>query len=598
MQTLINALRKNAQHTEKGITFVRSDGREQAFSYRQVWEHAHRRAWFLREHGIGKGDRIVLALPEPDDFVLTFFGALVAGAVPVPLYPPQTLARLDAYLVNLSRIVEVSEAKLLVTGNRPFSTENGVPEAARALFALPSVRAEEIAEAPQVGAEIDVRVAADDLAFLQFTSGSTSSPKGVMVTHGNLEANARAIMFDGLRADPDRDKGVSWLPLYHDMGLIGFVIAPLFAEVPVVLLPPTTFVRRPSSWLEAINRHRGTITFAPNFAYALAVQSTSQRQMEGWDLSCLRALGCGAEPIDAATVRAFMDKFQPAGLKATAILPSYGLAEATLAVAFADLDEPLITDTVDPQALLRGRATKAPSGNAVEIVSCGRPFPGHRIEIVNEAGHALGERIIGEIVVEGPSVTTGYFGDASATRTTFRSGRLYTGDLGYFADGRLYVCGRSKDLIILRGRNYFPQDIEKIISEVDGVRPSQVAVFTRPRTRQNGDIAAANGPPAASVSANGASGGAAMPSATAAGIDVPSGDEHLVAVAEIDKSEHAAVRRAIVAAVHQQMGLRVDEVHFLRRGSLPKTSSGKVRRRETRARLEAGTLALAATGEE
>jgi fatty-acyl-CoA synthase len=581
MQTLINALRKNAEHTEKGITFVRSDGREQAYSYRQIWQRAHERACFLRDRGIKKSDRIVLALPEPDDFVLTFFGALVAGAVPVPLYPPQTLARLDAYLANLSRIVEVSEAKLLVTGNRPFTSDNGVPEAARALFALPSVRAEEIAEAPPVTSEIAIEVEPDDLAFLQFTSGSTSSPKGVMVTHGNLEANARAIMFDGLRADPDRDKGVSWLPLYHDMGLIGFVIAPLFAEVPVVLLPPTTFVRRPSSWLEAIHRHRGTITFAPNFAYALAVQSTSPRQMEEWDLSCLRALGCGAEPIDATTVRAFMDKFEPAGLKRTAILPSYGLAEATLAVTFADLDEPLTTDAVDAQALLRGRAVKAQNGSAVEIVSCGRAFPGHKVEIVDESGRGLGERIIGEIVVEGPSVTTGYFGDDTATRSAFRSGRLYTGDLGYFAEGRLYVCGRSKDLIILRGRNYFPQDIEKIISEVDGVRTSQVAVFTRPREPKSAE--------------HGANGSALRASPS---IDVPSSDERLVAVAEIDNAEHAAVRRAIVTAVHQQMGLRVDEVHFLRRGALPKTSSGKVRRRETRARLEAGTLAFATTAEE
>jgi fatty-acyl-CoA synthase len=563
----------------------------------------------LRERGIGKGDRIVLALPEPDDFVLTFFGALVAGAVPVPLYPPQTLARLDAYLANLSRIVEVSEAKLLITGNRPFPTENGVPEGARALFALPSVRAEEIAAAPAVTSEIDVRVDANDLAFLQFTSGSTSSPKGVMVTHGNLEANARAIMFDGLRADPDRDKGVSWLPLYHDMGLIGFVIAPLFARVPVVLLPPTSFVRRPSSWLEAIHRHRGTITFAPNFAYGLAVQSTSQKQIDEWDLSCLRALGCGAEPIDAATVRAFMDKFEPAGLKRTAILPSYGLAEATLAVTFADLDEPLTTDAVDPQALLRGRAVKASNGHAAEIVACGRPFPGHRVEIIDEAGHALSERIIGEIVVEGPSVTSGYFGDSAASQSAFRNGRLYTGDLGYFAEGRLYVCGRSKDLIILRGRNYFPQDIEKIISEVDGVRGSQVAVFTRPRAKHAGVMPASNGAngngaPAAANGAgtkgtNGTNGtNGVAPSSSTTGVDLPHGDEHLVAVAELDNMPHDTVRRAIVAAVHQQMGLRVDEVHFLRRGSLPKTSSGKVRRRETRARLEAGTLSLANTVEE
>jgi fatty-acyl-CoA synthase len=583
MRTLIDALRTVAKHTEKGITFVRSDGREQTLSYREVWDQACRRAHFLKERGIGKGDRVVLTLPEPDDFVLTFFGALTAGAVPVPLYPPQTMARLDAYVTNLSRIIEVAGAKLIITGNRHLSIEdraeapleNGAAAAARAFFALPSVRAEEIAHASAVNAEPEVALGGDDLAFLQFTSGSTSTPKGVMVTHGNLAANAHAIMFDGLRSDPDRDKGVSWLPLYHDMGLIGFVIAPIFAEVPVVLLPTTSFVRRPSSWLDAVNRHRGTITFAPNFAYALAVQGISARQMEGWDLSCVRALGCGAEPIDAGTVRAFMDKFEPVGLKRTSILPSYGLAEATLAVTFSDLDEPLQTDTVDPQPLRVGRAAVATNGHSMEIVSVGRPFPSHSVHIMDEKGQSLPERHVGEIVVEGPSVAKGYFGDDSTTHSAFRDGKLFTGDLGYFADGKLHVCGRSKDIIILRGRNYYPQDIEKIISDVEGVRTSQVAVFTcSPKANGNGN---GNG--------NGHS---------------PSGDQRLVAVAEVNKSQFAedAVRQAIVAAVHQQMGLRVDEVHFLRRGGLPKTSSGKVRRRETRERLEAGTLALAVSSEE
>jgi len=566
MRTLIDALRENAKHTDKGITFVRSDGREQTLSYREVWDQALRRARLLHEHGIRKGDRILLTLPEPDDFVLTFFAAMVSGAVPVPLYPPQTLARLDTYLANLSRIVEVSGAKLLITGNRPLSADNAAPDAARALFALPTLRAEEMALAPIQGRDVPVIVGEDDLAFLQFTSGSTSSPKGVMVSHGNLAANARAIMVDGLASDKDRDKGVSWLPLYHDMGLIGFVIAPIFAEVPVVLLPTTSFVRRPSSWLDAVNRHRGTITFAPNFAFALAVQGISARQMEGWDLSCVRALGCGAEPIDAATVRAFVDKFAVAGLSRTAILPSYGLAEATLAVTFAALDEPLTTDRVDPQALLDGRAQPAMNGHSVELVSCGRPFPGHDVQVVDENGHPLPERQVGEIVVEGPSVARGYFGDDATSRATFRAGRLFTGDLGYFAEKRLYVCGRSKDLIILRGRNYYPQDIEKIISEIEGVRTSQVAVFTCPALEDGRG----------------------------------KNELRLVAVAEVSKAEFAqdTMRRTITAAVHEQMGLRLDEVHFLRRGGLPKTSSGKVRRRETRARLEAGTLALAMSTEE
>jgi fatty-acyl-CoA synthase len=254
-------------------------------------------------------------------------------------------------------------------------------------------------------------------------------------------------------------------------------------------------------------------------------------------------------------------------------LPSYGLAEATLAVTFSALDEPLRTAAVEPSALRKGSAARASNGHAIELVSCGRPFPLHKVEILGERGEVLGERHVGQIVVEGPSVAKGYFGDEAATAATFRGGRAMTGDLGYFADGHLYVCGRSKDLIILRGRNYYPQDIEKIISDIEGVRTSQVAVFTCAR-KENGNGHACT--------------------------DVPMGDERLVAVAEVSKSQFAqdAMRRAIVSAVQERMGLKVDEVHFLRRGELPKTSSGKVRRRETRARLVAGTLQLATGSEE
>jgi fatty-acyl-CoA synthase len=569
MRTLLDALRDNARHSEKGITFVRSDGRERVLSYRELWSETQRRAAWLARHGIAKGDRVVLTLPEGDDFVLCFFGVMAAGAVPVPLYPPATMTRLDPYYANLSRVVAACGAKLLIAAQRR-------PDAAAAPIAdVPTVRPEDLAAAP--AAEITAEVGPDDLAFLQFTSGSTSLPKGVMVAHRNLAANAQAIMFDGLAADPERDKGVSWLPLYHDMGLIGFVVAPIFAEVPVVLLPTTSFVRRPSSWLDAVHRHRGTITFAPNFAFTLCVQGISEKQMAGWDLSCLRALGCGAEPIHAATLRAFLDKFEPVGLRQTAILPAYGLAEATLAVTFAELTEPLTTDIADPHELVRGRARPAENGHSVEIVSCGRAFPHHRIEIVDDEGHPVPERNVGEIVVEGPSVSAGYFGDDGASRATFRQGRLFTGDLGYLANGRLFVCGRKKDVIILRGRNYFPQDFERIISGIDGVRQAQVAVFTRTRA------------------VNGALSGLPL-----AAHGMFAAEELLVAVAEVNNSqvEHGALRKAVVSAVYEQTGLKVDEVHFLRRGALPKTSSGKVRRRETRAQLEAGTLVTAIESEE
>jgi len=565
MRTFLDALRDSARHTQKGITFVRSDGRETTLSYHRVWSDARRRAGWLARHGIGRGDRVVLAVPEPDDFVLSFFGVMAAGAVPVPVYPPPTLARLDGYRASLSRIVQACDAKLFVAGHRALSVAQ-VEGGDDTLATVPSVAVDELSDGPET--DLAVEVGLDDLAFLQFTSGSTSRPKGVMVSHRNLAANAQAIMFDGLRSDPDRDRGISWLPLYHDMGLIGFVLAPIFAEVPVVLMPTTSFVRRPSMWLDAVHRHRGTITFAPNFAFALCVQGISPKQMAGWDLSSLRALGCGAEPIDAATLRTFLDKFEPVGLPRTAIMPAYGLAEATLAVTFASLEEPLTTDVADPHGLMRGRAIPAENGHAVEVVSCGTPFPDHRLDIVDEEGAVLPEREVGEIVVEGPSVSRGYFRDETESRSVFRDGRLFTGDLGYRAGGRLYVCGRKKDIIILRGRNYFPQDFEKIISGVEGVRHAQVAVFTRPR--------------------------APLPAS-----DLAAADDLLVAVAEVQNSQvgHDALRRAVVGAVYEQTGLRMDEVHFLRRGALPKTSSGKVRRRETRARLQAGTLVRALESE-
>jgi fatty-acyl-CoA synthase len=561
MRTLLEALRDSARHTNKGITFVRSDGKENALSYREVWAETRRRAVWFSEHGIRKGDRVVLTLPEADDFVLCFFGVMAAGAVPVPLYPPLTLARLEAYVSNVCRVIQKCGAKLLVTSHgRLFLGDES--HGADLPSGVSVVAPEALRNARDV--ELAVDVAPDDLAFLQFTSGSTSQPKGVMVSHGALAANAHAIMFDGLAADPSTDRGVSWLPLYHDMGLIGFVIAPIFAEVPVVLLPTTSFIRRPSSWLEAIHRHRGTITFAPNFAFALCVQGITPKQMQDWDLSSLRAVGCGAEPIDGKTLRAFLDKFGAVGLRAEAMLPAYGLAESTLAVTFSELEQPLISDRIDPHELVRGRALPAANGHAVEIVSCGKAFPHHRVQVVDDHGQQLPERQVGEIVVEGPSLASGYFGEESASRGAFRGGRLFTGDLGYMASGRLFVCGRKKDLIILRGRNYFPQDLEKIISEVEGIRAAQVAVFTRGR-------------------GNGAA-------------EVGLGDELLVAVAEVQSSQLEAepLRRAVVAAVFEQTGLRVDEVHFLRRGELPKTSSGKVRRGETRARLLAGTLARTA----
>jgi fatty-acyl-CoA synthase len=559
MRTFIDVLGDNAQHTDRAVTFLRANGQERVVSYPDLWLEARRRAHALAALGLKKGDRVALVLPEPDEFVLTFIAALTAGVVAVPIYPPQTLAKLEAYGDTVRHVLSASGAKVLVTSEalRPMIEEHLVVAGGSAARV---VLEGDVREAPGFTGQAPEPVTLDDLAFLQFTSGSTSRPKGVMVTHRNLSVNSHAIMFDGLKSTPD-DRGVSWLPLYHDMGLIGFVIAPLYALVQVMFLPTMAFIRRPSLWLDAIHRFRGTITFAPNFAFSLATRAVTETQSANWDLSCMRALGCGAEPIQADVLRAFMDRFAARGLKPESILPSYGMAEATLAITFADVTAPLKTDRVDVEAMRKGRAKPANGGASMELVSCGAPFPGHEIAIMSPDGRALGEREVGEVWLRGPSVTAGYFGNPEATEETFGKGWLRTGDLGYRAAGELYICGRSKDLIILNGKNYYPQDIEAVVSKVDGIRDGQCVAFSR--------------------------------------IDA-SGAEQAIVVAESRKSaaNSVSIPAQVIAAVRAELGVTVAEVHLIKRGTLPKTSSGKVRRREAKRRLDEDLLERLAEGDD
>ncbi|MBL9024643.1 MAG: fatty acyl-AMP ligase [Myxococcales bacterium] len=554
MRSFVEVLRDNAVHSDRAVTFVRANGEERRVSFPELWTIARQRARALYALGLKKGDRVALVLPEPDEFVLTFMGCLTAGIVAVPMYPPQTLAKMEAYGDTVRHILTASGARALVTS-----------ESLKALMGehlAGTTGADLLVESQVHGTpgedEAPEPVSLDDLAFLQFTSGSTSKPKGVMVTFGNLAANAHAIMVDGLKSTP-ADKGVSWLPLYHDMGLIGFVVAPLYTLVQVMFLPTMSFIRRPSVWLDAIHRHRATITFAPNFAYALATRAVTDAQSKDWDLSCMRALGCGAEPIQADVLRGFLKRFEKNGLAPTSALPSYGMAEATLAITFWDIEKELRSDTVDVSKM---RAGEAVPGEGMELVACGKPFPGHELKVAAPDGAPLGERKVGEVWVRGPSVTKGYYGDAAATEEAFSGDWLKTGDLGYLADGELYLCGRAKDLIILNGKNYYPQDIEAVVSRAAGVRDGQCVAFS---------------------------------------VLSDDGGEHCVIVAEAKIGPRAGTMADIIASIVQlvraEIGIVPGEVHLIKRGTLPKTSSGKVRRREAKRRLEAGELELLVEGE-
>jgi fatty-acyl-CoA synthase len=380
-----------------------------------------------------------------------------------------------------------------------------------------------------------------------------------MVTHANLAANSEAFMIHGLGKDSSVDKGVSWLPLFHDMGLIGFVIGPLFTDIPVVFLPTASFVRSPRVWLDTIHKHRGTITFAPNFAFALVAKRIKERDVSGLDLSCMRVTGCGAEPIQAKTLREFSAKLAPAGFDPKSFIPSYGMAESTLAVTFSRHGEGVHTDWVDAKALQarEARPSVGPSGggegDSAEIVSCGYAFPGHQLKITDDDGRELGERQVGQIQTCGPSVASGYYEEPELTAESFKDGWLRTGDLGYLDQGRLYVCGRMKDIIIIRGRNFYPQDIEWVVSELPGVRRGNVVAF---------------------------------------GVEA-SGEEQLVVCAEAFQADAVGLADAIRQAITDQLGLTANRVEIVPQGTLPRTSSGKPQRRKTKQLLLDGSLGKA-----
>jgi len=507
---------------------------------------ASRFAAALQHRGLVKGDRVGLILPNSHDFIDALFGCMLAGIIPVPVYPPMNLGKLDSYLQNTTHVLTRAGCGLVVTDGRVRPILGQVMANTAAVREIVT-HDKLVAEVDANGRHRDADIKPDDIAFLQFTSGSTSHPKGVTLTHANLLANIRGIG-TGLTLS-DESVGVSWLPLYHDMGLIGFVFTPIVVQAKLVhFMSPLMFLKRPGSWLRAISENEAHISFAPNFAYGLATKRVRDKDIEGVDLSSLRVAGCGAEPIQHDTLRGFADRFAGHGFRSTMFLPCYGMAEHSLAITFVGLEDDLEADTVRAAAVAEGRAEPAePNGEGtVKFVNCGRPFAEHEVQIRSDQGEPLGEREIGEIMLRGPSIMVGYFEDQEATaRALEPDGWLHTGDLGYLVDGSLYVCGRIKDLIIVNGRNYYPQDVEWQASQVDGVRKGNVIAFGVP--------------------------------------DPESARERVVVAAESRSEEEGdRIRGEVAERVAEALNLKVDEILLLPPGSLPKTSSGKLQRRKAR----------------
>lgn len=548
---------------DAGMTFLADDGSETLLRFAEVLAETQRRGRHLLALGLNKGDRVGFIIPDPMEFVLSFLGATSVGLVPVPLYPPLSMGKIDSYIRDTARTLTIAGARMLLTQKKVQPILWSLIDSVASLENI--VCTEALSGPAPKSANPVPTVSPDDTAFLQFTSGSTAAPKGVVVTHRSLGANAWAVMVPGLHTDIRVDVAVSWLPLYHDMGLIGFVISPLVIPISTVFMPTMSFIKHPSRWVEALSKHRGTISFAPNFAYGLATRRTPADKVAKLNLSQVRALGAGAEPNHPATLKAFIDHFAPAGLRPEAMMPVYGMAEATLAMTFSRLEQPLRVDVIDAATYQNeGRAIPVAGGDIephtrriagpegrLEHVSCGFTFPDHALVIMDEDGRELPERTVGEIVFRGPSLAGGYFENGEATANTFRPDGLRTGDLGYLAGGEIFVTGRKKDLIILNGRNYDPQSIEWVAAEVQGVRRGNVVAFSRAGTST----------------------------------------EELVVVAEVSNgADVEAVAAEVRRCLREELSLNPADVLLCRPGTLPKTTSGKLQRARASQQYVAGTL--------
>ncbi|HEY4940172.1 MAG TPA: AMP-binding protein [Rhizomicrobium sp.] len=529
-----------------------------ALTYGELDRRARAVAAGLVAEGLERA-RLVLWLPTGFEFLAAFFGVLYAGGVCAPLalsFSAHALPRLNAILADLR------PAAVLTT--RSF---RGLAQAGRrrsSLMAAQRLVCVEDLEAMDAPTSPPVTGSESRIAVLQYTSGSTSAPKGVQVSHANMLANAAAIC--GVLGDTSADRLLTWLPLFHDMGLVGGVMTPLVAAIPTILMSPASFVRHPIQWLEALSRHRATLSVAPNFAYALCCDRVTEAEADLLDLSALRIAFCGAEPVRAATMARFQARFGPRGLRPEALTPCYGLAEATLLVSAGPAKRPPRVVEVDAPTLAMGRY--APAGGATarsSLVSSGRPHPDQQLRIVDPVlGVERSEGEVGEIWISGPSIAAGYFGQTEASEAIFGArlaGKadptfLRTGDLGLMLQGELYVTGRLKDLMIVRGANHYPQDLE------------ETATASHP----------------------------ALAGALAAAFPLSGEDEDQVALiaevprglAEAPAQLAAAIRREVTAA----HGLGLAAVALASPGGLPRTSSGKIQRRETRERFEADKLDL------
>ncbi len=531
------------------LILLDEDGAEQRLGYGELLQRARAVAAGLQARDIVCGDAVALMLPTGLDFFPCLLGIQLAGAVPVPIYPPARPSQLEDHLRRHAAILDNAGAKLLVASGEvalPAGLLRGLVAGLRGVVLAGELLACRASPAP-------APAAGKDLALLQYTSGSTGNPKGVTLTHGQLLANIRAM---ARAAQVGRhDVFVSWLPLYHDMGLICAWLSCLVYAIPFVVMSPLRFLAAPQRWLQAIHDYRGTLSGAPNFAYELCLRRVPDDLLGQLDLSCWRIAFNGAEPVNPGTMERFAARFAACGLDPQALAPVYGLAECAVGLAFTP-QRGLQVDRIE-RAAFSTLGQAIPAGpddtNPLRFVACGRPLPGYELRVVDASGSELPERREGRLQFCGPSATAGYWRNPQANARLFDGDWLDTGDYAYLAGGELYPSGRAKDIVIKAGRNIYPQEVEEAVGRIAGVRPGCVAVFGSP--------------------------------------DPVSGTERLVVAAETRLAEAAALaalRQAIQDQVAGLLGLPADELWLSAQRIVLKTSSGKVRRAASRALFEQG----------
>jgi acyl carrier protein len=550
-QTLTEALEYHAERQPDRLTvFLYEEQKEHPITYGALWQGALGYAARLAQAGLQPGQMVAIMLPTCKEYLYSFYGVLLAGGVPVPLYPPARLTTIEDHMTRHVGILRSAGAAMMIT----------IPEA-KALAWLLRAQVESL-HAVLVPADLEgpaagfapARGKPGDIAFLQYTSGSTGQPKGVVVSHANLLVNLQA-MGTAARTS-SADVFVSWLPLYHDMGLIGGCFATMFLGFPVVLMSPLAFLSHPARWLRAIHRHRGTISGGPNFCYELCLRRIADEDMQGIDLSSWRFAFNGAEPVSPDTITAFAQRFAKWGFRESSVSPVYGLAECTLGVSFTPPGVPWRADALDREAFSKtGEAVIArpDDPSPLKVVGCGMVIEDHDLRVVDAAGLELPDRHEGVLQFRGPSATSGYYRNPEQTKGLFDGEWVNTGDRAYLSGGMLYITGREKDIIIRGGRNISPYELEQAVGDLAGVRRGCVAVF--------------------------------------GSTDAVSGTERVVVLAEMrsrDASRHESLKRMINELAVNLTGAPADDIVLAPPATVPKTSSGKIRRTAARDYYERG----------